>query len=145
MFAKLFKLHPERKGMAEAQHIYQAIGELLATLVVGDDGTKFLQTGSNQYPVFIPHQVEKKYQEKYQGQQVSWRVYPLAAAQGLVFDILTFLQQPQLGDGQFKLQGDWVEAGQVQIWRNSGHGSRAGNSWKTVNGEKTMLSEGDLK
>ncbi len=130
MFAKLFKLHPERKGMAEAQHIYQAIGELLATLVVEDNDTKFLQTGSNQYPVFIPHQVEKKYQEKYQGQQVSWRVYPKAAAQGLVFDILTFLQQPQLGDGQFKLQGDWVDAGQVQIWRNAGAGKVNAYNWQ---------------
>jgi hypothetical protein len=36
--------------MSEAQHIYQAIGELQATLVVASDGAKFLQTESDQYP-----------------------------------------------------------------------------------------------
>ncbi len=91
--------------MAEAQHIYQAIGDLLATLVVADNDTKFLQTGSNQYPVFIPHQVEKKYQEKYQGQQVSWRVYPKVVEHGLAFDVVTLAEEPIFGPGQFKLQG----------------------------------------
>jgi len=116
--------------MAEAQHIYQAIGELLATLVETDDGTKFLQTGSDQYPVFIPRQVEKKYQEKHQGERVVWRVYPHFKDQRLAFDIVTFLQQSQLGNGQFTLQGDWVEAGQVQIWRNAEAGIVNAYNWR---------------
>jgi len=116
--------------MAEAQHIYQAIGELLATLVVADNDTKFLQTGSNQYPVFIPHQVEKKYQEKYQGQQVSWRVYPKAVEHGLAFDVVTLAEEPIFGPGQFKLQGDWIESNRLQIWRNAGAGKVNAYNWQ---------------
>ena len=38
--------------------------------------------------------------------------------QKLAFEIVKFTQKPLLGDGQFKLQGDWIEDGQLQIWRN---------------------------
>ena len=116
--------------MAEAQHIYQAIGELLATLVETDDGTKFLQTGSEQYPVFIPHQLEKKYQEKYQGQQVYWRVYPKAVEHGLAFDVVTLAEEPIFGPGQFKLQGDWIESNRLQIWRNASAGKVNVHNWQ---------------
>ena len=89
--------------MSEAQHIYQAIGELQGTLVVTSDGAKFLQSGSDQYPALIPHKVEEKYQEKYQGQQVYWRVYPKVVEQGLAFDVVTLAEVPKNGLGQFKL------------------------------------------
>jgi len=87
--------------MFEAQHFYQAIGELQATLVVADDGIKFLQTREEQYLVSVPLRVEKKYQNKYQGQQVFWRVYPQAIEQGLGFRVVTFVDQPKIGHGQF--------------------------------------------
>jgi len=109
--------------MSEAQHIYQAIGELQATLVVTSDGAEVLQSGSDQYPAFIPHKVEEKYQEKYQGQQVYWRVYPKVVEQRLAFEVVTLAEVPKNGLGQFKLQGDWVESGQLQIWRNAIPGS----------------------
>jgi len=116
--------------MSEAQHIYQAIGELQATLVVASDGAKFLQSGSDQYPAFIPHKVEEKYQEKYQGQQVYWRVYPKVVEHGLAFEVVTLAEVPKNGLGQFKLQGDWVESGQLQIWRNAIPGSVDADNWR---------------
>jgi len=116
--------------MSEAQHIYQAIGELQANLAVAADGSKFLQAGSEQYPVFIPHQVEKKYQEKYQGQLAYWRVYPKATEQGLAFEITTLVDEPEFGLGRFKLQGDWIEPGQLQIWRNANPGKINADNWQ---------------
>jgi len=116
--------------MSEAQHIYQAIGELQATLVVAADGTKFLQAGSERYPVFLPHKVEKKYQEKYQGQLAYWRVYPKATEQGLAFEIATLVDEPEIGLGRFKLQGDWIEPGQLQIWRNANAGKINAHNWQ---------------
>jgi len=116
--------------MSEAQHIYQAIGELQATLVVATDGAKFLQSGSDQYPAFIPLKVEEKYQEKYQGQQVYWRVYPKVAEEGLAFDVVTLAEEPLFGSGQFKLQGDWIEPGQLQIWRNAVAGKVNAHNWQ---------------
>ena len=116
--------------MAEAQHFYQAIGELLATLVVADDGTKFLHTGSEQYPVFIPLKVEKKYHNKYQGQKVYWRVYPKAAAQGLVFEVVTIVVEPLFGAGMFQLQGDWIDSDQLQIWRNATADKVNAHNWR---------------
>jgi len=115
--------------MSEAQHIYQAIGELQATLVMASDGAKFLQSGSDQYPAFVPQKVEEKYQQ-YQGQQVCWRVYPKAVEQGLAFDVVTLAEVPKNGLGQFKLQGDWVESGQLQIWRNAIPGSVDADNWR---------------
>ena len=105
--------------MAEVQHFYQAIGELQATLVVAEDGTKFLQTGSEQYPASVPFRITKKYQKKYQGQQLYWRVYPQFIKQELSFRVVTFVDQPQIGQGQFTLQGDWIESGELRIWRNA--------------------------
>jgi len=105
--------------MAEAQHIYQAIGELLATLIVADDGRNFLDTGSGRYPAFASRKIQDKYQDKYQDKMVCWRVYPTVLDQGLAFQIVKFTDQLLLGDGQFTLQGDWIESGQLQIWRNS--------------------------
>ena len=116
--------------MSEAQHIYQAIGELQATLVVTSDGAKFLQSGSDQYPALIPHKVEEKYQEKYQGQQVYWRVYPKVVEQGLAFEVVKLTEVPKNGLGQFRLQGDWVESGQLQIWRNAIPGSVDADNWR---------------
>ncbi|MBV9389717.1 MAG: hypothetical protein JOZ78_25120 [Chroococcidiopsidaceae cyanobacterium CP_BM_ER_R8_30] len=37
--------------MTEAKHFYQAIGELQATLVVAQDGTKFLETAEGQHKI----------------------------------------------------------------------------------------------
>ncbi len=105
--------------MSEAQHFYQAIGELQATLVIAEGGTKFLAIGEEQYLVSVPVRVEKKYQNKYQGQQVFWRVYPQAMEQRLGFRVVTFADQPKIGHGQFTLQGDWVESGELRIWRNA--------------------------
>jgi len=110
--------------------IYQAIGDLQATLVVATDGAKFLQSGSDQYPAFIPHKVEEKYQEKYQGQQVYWRVYPKVAEEGLAFDVVTLAEEPLFGSGQFKLQGDWIESGQLQIWRNAVAAKVNAHNWQ---------------
>ena len=104
--------------MSEAQQFYQAIGELFATLVITNDGTKFLEMPEARYRAFMPLKVEKRYQEKYLGQQVYWRVYPQFSEQGLSFKIVSLAEQPKRGHGQFVLQGDWVEAGQLQIWRN---------------------------
>ncbi len=89
--------------MAEAQHFYQAIGELRGILVVAEDGTKFLQNEPERHPVFVPLKVEKKYFDRYQGQQVCWRVYPKAVEQGLAFDVVTLADVPKNGLGQFKL------------------------------------------
>ena len=93
--------------MAEAQQIYQAIGELQATLVVAEDGKKFLEIGSDQYPVSIPYKLQKKYQNKSQGQQVVWQVYPIATGHGLTFRVVALVDQLKFGIGRFKLQGGW--------------------------------------
>ena len=128
-------IHIERRKlvlnqeMAEAQHFYQAIGELWGTLVVAEEGTKFLETAEARYRAFIPLKVEQKYQGKYQGQQVYWRVYPLIE-QELAFQVVSVSEQPQKGHGQFILQGDWVELGQLQIWRNTVAGSVNAYNWQ---------------
>jgi len=116
--------------MSEIQHIYQAIGELEATLVVAADGTKVLQTGLYQYPVFIPLKLEQKYLDKYQGQLVCWRVYPKAVEQELAFEVVKLTDTPEIRLGQFRLQGDWVESGQLQIWRNAIPGSVDADNWR---------------
>jgi len=108
--------------MSEAQHFYQAIGELQATLTVADDGTKFLQTEEEQYLASVAPKVEERYQKKYQGQQVYWRVYPQAIEQRLSFRVVTFAEQPKIGHGQFTLQGDWIKLGELRIWRNADAG-----------------------
>ncbi len=105
--------------MSEAEHIYQAIGEILATLVVAQDGAIFLDTGSSQYRARVPRKFQEKYHDSYQDKLLYWRVYPTVVDQGLAFEIVKFTEKPFLGDGQFKLQGDWIESGQLQIWRNS--------------------------
>ena len=46
------------------------------------------------------------------------RVYPTLLHQQLALQIVTFVEQPSLGDRQFVLQGDWVEDGQLQRRRN---------------------------
>ncbi len=56
--------------MAEAQHFYQAIGELVGILVVAADGTKILDTGAEHYLAFGSGKVQQKYQDKYQGSLV---------------------------------------------------------------------------
>ncbi len=116
--------------MAEAQHFYQAIGELWGTLIVAEEGTKFLETAEARYRAFIPLKVEQKYQGKYQGQQVYWRVYPLIE-QELAFQVVSVSEQPQKGHGQFILQGDWVKLGQLQIWRNTVAGRVNAYNWQT--------------
>jgi len=116
--------------MSEIQHIYQAIGELEATLVVAADGTKVLQTGLYQYPVFIPLKLEQKYLDKYQGELVCWRVYPKAVEQGLAFEVVKLTDSPEIGLGQFRLQGDWIESGQLQIWRNAIPGNVNAYNWQ---------------
>ncbi len=116
--------------MAEAQHFYQAIGELRGTLVVAEDGTKFLETEEARYLAFIPPQVEKKYQDKYQGQQGHWRVYPQFTEQGLAFQVVSLSDQPHQGHRQFTLQGDWMESGQLQIWRNAVAGEVNAYNWQ---------------
>ncbi len=116
--------------MAEAQHFYQAIGELRGTLVVAEDGTKFLETEEARYLAFIPPQVEKKYQDKYQGQQGHWRVYPQFTEQGLAFQVVSLSDQPHKGHRQFTLQGDWMESGQLQIWRNAVAGEVNAYNWQ---------------
>ena len=105
--------------MSKAEHIYQAIGEILATLVKADDGGIFLDTRSGRYPVKGSRKYLRKYLDSYQGKLVYWRVYPIAVDQGLAFEIVKSPKKPLLGDRQFKLQGDWVEDDQLQIWRNS--------------------------
>ncbi len=116
--------------MAEAQHFYQAIGELVGILVVAADGHKLLDTGAEQYPAFGAGKVQHKYQDKYQGSLVWWRVYPTVLRQQLAFFVVTFVEQPSLGDRQFILQGDWVEDGQLQIWRNASYGQVNAHNWQ---------------
>ena len=116
--------------MAIQEHFYQAIGELFATLVVADDGTKFLETESARYPALISLIIEQKYLDLYPGQQVYWRVYPQSVEQGLAFKIVSFANQLQKGHGQFILQGDWVEYGQLQIWRNAVAGQINEYNWQ---------------
>ncbi len=116
--------------MAIQEHFYQAIGELFATLVVADDGTKFLETESARYPALISLIIEKKYFDLYPGQQVYWRVYPQSAESGLAFKIVSLLDQPKMGQRQFVLQGDWVESGQLQIWRNAVAGQINEYNWQ---------------
>jgi len=116
--------------MTEAQHFYQAIGELRGTLVVAEDGTKFLETEEARYLAFIPLQVEKKYLDKYQRQQVYWRVYPQFTEQGLAFQVVSLSDQPHQGHRQFTLQGDWMESGQLQIWRNAVAGEVNASNWR---------------
>ena len=107
--------------MALAQHLYQAIGEIRASLVVASDGATFLETDSARYPASIPFRLVKKYQENYHGQQVYWRVYPITTNEGLAFTATSLFEQPERGQGQFVLQGDWVASGQLQIWRNAAY------------------------
>jgi len=66
----------------------------------------------------------------YSGQQVYWRVYPQSVEQGLAFKIVSFADQLQKGHGQFILQGDWVEYGQLQIWRNAVAGQINEYNWQ---------------
>ena len=56
--------------MAEAQHFYQAIGEIVGILVVAADGHKLLDTGAEQYPAFGAGKIQHKYQDKFQGSLV---------------------------------------------------------------------------
>ena len=116
--------------MSEAQHFYQAIGELFATLVITDDGTKFLEMPEARYRAFMPLKVEKRYQDKYQGQQVYWRVYPQFKEQDLVFQVASLVAQPKVGHGQFVLKGDWLESEQLQIWRNAAPGRVNKYNWQ---------------
>ena len=116
--------------MAEAQHFYQAIGEVVGILVVAADGTKILDTGAEHYPAFVSGKVQQKYQDKYQGSLVCWRVYPTVRRQQLALQLVTFVEQPSLGDRQFILQGDWVEDGQLQIWRNPSCGKVNAHNWQ---------------
>ena len=71
--------------MAEAQHFYQAIGEVVGILVVAADGTKILDTGAEHYPAFVSGKIQHKYQDKSQGSLVCWRVYPTLRRQQLAF------------------------------------------------------------
>ena len=116
--------------MSETEHIYQAIGEILATLVVADDGGIFLDTGSGRYPVRVSRKYQEKYLDSYQDKLVYWRVYPTVVDQRLAFEIVKFTENPFLGDGQFKLQGDWIEDGQLQIWRNALPGKVNSHNWQ---------------
>lgn len=101
--------------MAAAEHFYQAIGEVCATLVVAADGTKFLDTGNRHYPALIAHWLLDKFQDK----QGFWRVYPVFKNQKLGFEVRNFKEQPFIEEGQFTLQGDWLGDGHLQIWRNA--------------------------
>jgi hypothetical protein len=104
--------------MAEAEHIYQAIGDLLATLVV-IDGQDFLETRDARYQAFGSRKLKERYFNKYQGQKVYWRVYPQVSALGLAFKIAALGAKLWRGHGYFVLQGDWVKPGQLKIWRNA--------------------------
>ena len=117
--------------MSEAHHFYQAIGELFATLVTADDDTEFLEIQQGQYRDFVPLKAVKRYQDKYLGQQVYWRVYPQFSQQGLSFKIVSFAEQSKQGHGQFILQGDWLESGQLQIWRNAGAVRINKHNWRS--------------
>ena len=116
--------------MAEAQHFYQAIGELVGILVVAADGTKILDTGAEHYPAFVSGKIQQKYQDKCQGDLVCWRVYPTLRRQQLAFQLVTFVEQPSLGDRQFILQGDWIKDGQLKIWRNADAGQFNAHNWQ---------------
>ncbi len=104
--------------MAEAEIFYQAIGELYASLVVTEAGTKVLDTGENQYPATVPEKVENKYQ-KIQGGLAYWRVYPQFQDQHLGFLVVCVSEKPKSEPGQFFIQGDLVNLGEIQIWRNA--------------------------
>ena len=116
--------------MSEAQQFYQAIGDIFATLVIVNDGTKFLETQEARYRAFVPLKAEKRYLDKYQGQQVYWRVYPQFKEQELSFQIVSLAERPKKGHGQFILQGDWIESGQLQIWRNADAGRINKYNWR---------------
>lgn len=91
--------------MAEAKIFYQAIGELYASLVVTEAGTKLLDTGENQYRAIVPKKVESKYQ-KIQGESAYWRVYPQFQYGHLTFVIVSFSEKPKREPGRFYIQGD---------------------------------------
>ena len=91
--------------MAEAKIFYQAIGELYASLVVTEAGTKLLDTGENQYRAIVPKKVESKYQ-KIQGESAYWRVYPKFQYGHLAFVIVSFSEKPKSEPGRFYIQGD---------------------------------------
>ena len=103
--------------MAEAKIFYQAIGELYASLVVTEAGTKLLDTGENQYRAIVPKKVESKYQ-KIQGESTYWRVYPKFHYGHLAFVIVSFSEKPKSEPGRFYIQGDLVNSDEIKIWRN---------------------------
>lgn len=105
--------------MTGAEHFYQAVGELLATLAIAENGTKWLQTEQQQFRAFIPSRLKDKYLENYQGRAVYFRAYPKFTSVGLAFEIVSLSLAPQRGDKRFVLQGDWVEPGRLKIWRNA--------------------------
>lgn len=115
--------------MALAELFYQAIGELYASLVVTEAGTKVLDTGSSQYRAIIPERVEKK-SEKIQGGQLYWRVYPQFQDGQLVFNVVSVSLEPKSSPGWFILQGDWVNLGQLEIWRNAEAGRVNAKNWR---------------
>jgi hypothetical protein len=115
--------------MAEALIFYQAIGELYASLVITSSGTKVLDTGERQYRAIIHEKVEKKYQ-KIQGGQAYWRVYPQFQDQHLAFEIVSVSEQPKSEPGRFFIQGDWVNLGEIQIWRNADPGKVNAQNWR---------------
>lgn len=103
--------------MTSPQIYYQAIGELYASLVVTEAGTTLLDTGENQYPAIVPKKIQNKY-EKIQAGQVYWRVYPQLQNGHLAFLIVSVSQQPKSEPGRFFIKGDWVNLGEIKIWRN---------------------------
>ncbi len=115
--------------MVQAELFYQAIGELYASLVTTSSGTKVLDTGSSQYRALVPERVEQKY-DKSQGGQLYWRVYPQFQDGQLVFKAVSVSQEPKSSPGRFILQGDWVNLGQLEIWRNAEAGKVNAKNWQ---------------
>ena len=64
-FANVVTSHINRNGMAEAQHFYQAIGELVGILVVAADGHKLLDTGAEKYPAFGSGKIQLKFRTNF--------------------------------------------------------------------------------
>lgn len=116
--------------MSEPQLFYQAIGELFATLVTADDGTTFLETQEARYQAFVSSRLKQKYLEQHQEQQVYWRVYPQFKEEKLLLQVISLVNQPKSGHGQFVLKGDWLESGQLQIWRNAVSGRVNKHNWR---------------
>lgn len=59
-----------------------------------------------------------------------WRVYPQFQDQHLAFVIVSVSEQPKSEPGRFFIQGDWVNLGEIEIWRNADFWKVNAKNWQ---------------